>query len=172
MSTFIALLRAVNVGGTGKLPMAELKATCEDAGFTDVKTYIQSGNVVFNSKRTASGVLKSLSDALAARVGREIRVLLRTREEMHAIVEANPFPAAPPSRVIVMFYPQAPPKSLVAQVEPPGGEQLHLSNRELYVYYINGQGRSKLRVPQAEFATGRNINTLSTLASMADAAAG
>ena len=66
MPRYVALLRAVNVGGTGKLPMRELVAMCEDAGFADVRTYIASGNVVFTSRKSAAAVQQSLADALQA----------------------------------------------------------------------------------------------------------
>jgi uncharacterized protein (DUF1697 family) len=94
MAVHIALLRAVNVGGTGKLPMAELKAICEGLGFRGVRTYIQSGNVVFASPLTQAAVKSRLEKALAARLGKPCAVLMRTAAELEATVAANPIPEA------------------------------------------------------------------------------
>jgi len=86
MQAYIALLRAVNVGGTGKLPMTELKAMCEAAGFKSVQTYIASGNVVFKSAKTEAQVKAALDAALAAYVGKPVGVLVRTAAEMAAVL--------------------------------------------------------------------------------------
>ena len=82
MNAFVALLRAVNVGGTGKLPMTELKAMCEAAGFQSVRTYIASGNVVFQSAKTEAQVKGALEAALAAYAGKPMGVLVRSAAEM------------------------------------------------------------------------------------------
>ncbi len=94
MTTYIALLRAVNVGGTGKLPMADLKSMCVDAGFTQVETYIASGNVVFVSKAAPAKVKSELEKRLRDYAGKSIDVLVRTASEMQAVLKANPFPEA------------------------------------------------------------------------------
>jgi uncharacterized protein (DUF1697 family) len=90
-STYIALLRAVNVGGTGKLPMTELEAICEAAGFAEVQTYIASGNVVFDSKLPAAQVKAALEQRLKAYTGTPIGVVVRSYAEMTAVLKANPF---------------------------------------------------------------------------------
>jgi hypothetical protein len=105
MGAYVALLRAINVGGTGKLEMAELRSLCEGCGFTDVATLIQSGNVVFQTKRSEASVLKLLEQTLAEKMGRPVGVLVRSTEELHAVLERNPFPEAPPNRLIVFFLP-------------------------------------------------------------------
>ena len=91
MTTYIALLRAVNVGGTGKLPMTELKAMCEAAGFANVRTYIASGNVVFDSALTENAVLKKLAASLEEYAGKPVGVVVRTGPEMAAVLKGNPF---------------------------------------------------------------------------------
>jgi uncharacterized protein (DUF1697 family) len=96
MTRYVALLRAVNVGGTGKLPMAEVRSMCLDAGFTRVETYIASGNVVFESKRAASKVKAELEARLLAYAKKPIGVVLRTAADMAAVLKANPFPKAEP----------------------------------------------------------------------------
>ena len=103
MTAFIALLRAVNVGGTGKLAMADLKALCEAAGFENPRTYIQSGNVVFASRLGEAKVKATLEAALAKHMGKPVGVLVRSAKEMEAVLSANPFPKAPGNRVIVTF---------------------------------------------------------------------
>ncbi len=160
MPTHIALLRAVNVGGTGKLPMADLRALCTKLGFKDVRTYIQSGNIVFDSPLDAAQVKAKLERALAARLGKPCRVLVRTAAELKAIVRRNPFPEAEPNRLIVMFLDDAPGKAAIAGVKPPGGERLSLHGRELYIHFPDGMGKSKLKLPFADTGTGRNLNTV------------
>jgi uncharacterized protein (DUF1697 family) len=92
MQAFIALLRAVNVGGTGKLPMTELKVMCEAAGFKSVQTYIASGNVVFQSAKSEAQVKAVLDVGLAAYFGKPVGVLVRTAAEMAEVVAKNTFP--------------------------------------------------------------------------------
>lgn len=166
MTAYVALLRAINVGGTGKLPMTELVALCEKAGFFDVATYIQSGNVVFRSQRGEASVKKRLEQALAERMGKPIGVHVRAREEIAAVLDHNPFPAAPPNRVIVFFLDAPLTSSTVAALETPGGEEIHAHGRELFVHYPVGQGQSQLKLPVQRTATGRNLNTVQKLAEM------
>lgn len=169
MAAFVALLRAINVGGTGKLAMADLVKLCEKAGFSGAKTYIQSGNVVFRSSATEAEIKAALERALAVKLGKPVGVLLRRAAELDRVLAQNPFKEAPPNRVIVMFLDQAPPKNAVAGVKSPGGEELVLHGRELYIHFPEGQGASKLKVPFAGVGTGRNINTVTKLAAMAHA---
>src|ERR1700687_5370585 len=96
MTRYVALLRAVNVGGTGKLAMTELKSMCSDAGFGRVETYIASGNVVFESKAAAARVKAQLEARLLAHFGKPVGVVVRTASQMVAVLEANPFPRAEP----------------------------------------------------------------------------
>jgi uncharacterized protein (DUF1697 family) len=166
MTAYAALLRAINVGGTGKLPMTELKALCEKAGFFDVATYIQSGNVVFRSQRGEASVKKRLEQSLAERMGKPVGVHVRTREEIEAVLEHNPFPGEPPNRVIVFFLDAPLTSSVLAGLEAPGGEQVRAHGRELFVFYPLGQGQSELKLPVARTATSRNLNTLRKLAEM------
>jgi uncharacterized protein (DUF1697 family) len=98
MTSYIALLRAVNVGGAGKLLMTDLKALCERAGCEQVQTYIASGNVAFWSERSEAEVRSILETSLAAWMGKPIGVLVRTAAEMTAVLKANLFPAAAPAQ--------------------------------------------------------------------------
>jgi uncharacterized protein (DUF1697 family) len=166
---FVVLLRAINVGGTGKLAMADLVKLCERAGFSDAKTYIQSGNVVFKSSASEAHVKRVLERAVAAKLGKAAGVLVRTASELDRVLANNPFQSAPPNRVLVLFLDEAPPKSSVAHVEPPDGEELVLKGRELYLHFPNGMGRSRLKIPLTGVGTTRNINTVTKLAAMARA---
>jgi len=99
MTRYVALVRAVNVGGTGKLPMTELKAMCGDAGFTRVETYIASGNVVFESRAGRTAVKTALEASLLARLGKPATVVVRTASEMVAVLDATPFPGSEPKLI-------------------------------------------------------------------------
>jgi uncharacterized protein (DUF1697 family) len=167
MTAYIALLRAVNVGGTGKLPMTELKAMCEQAGFTKVKTYIASGNVVFQSKLPEGRVKSALESALAAYAGKPVGVVVRTAAEMAALLAANPFPKAPTNKTVAIFLDAAPPADALATVSNRTTEQVELGVREIYAYYPEGQGQSKLKIGAAKRGTARNMNTIAKLAQMA-----
>jgi uncharacterized protein (DUF1697 family) len=169
MAVFVALLRAVNVGGFGMLPMSALATLCSGLGFGNVRTYIQSGNVVFESRLSKRRALASLERALAAHMGRRIDVVVRDAAEIRQALENNPFPEAPPAKVAVVFWSVPVDKALFAGIAAPGGEQVVAADHEVYVYYPDGMGRSKLKFPKTEgFATVRNINTVARLAAISD----
>ena len=167
MNRYVALLRAVNVGGTGKLPMSELKAMCEQAGFGKVRTFIASGNVVFESKQTAAQVSAALGSRLAAYAGKPVGVLVRTGEEMAAVLAANPFADEAPNRVGAIFLDEAPPAGALDRITGRNGERLALGKREIYVHYGDGMANSRLKIAAATTGTARNINTVAKLAAMA-----
>ncbi|UPG89871.1 DUF1697 domain-containing protein [Luteibacter aegosomaticola] len=169
MTAYIALLRAVNVGGTGKLPMTELKAMCEAEGFEGVKTYIASGNVVFTSRLKEKAVKAALEARLADYAGKPVGVMVRTAAEMAAVLEGNPFPDAPGNRVVAIFLDGPPPKDTLGGVRHKGNEEIGLGKREVYVRYDDGMASSKLVIPAAKAGTARNINTVAKLAEMAAA---
>ena len=167
MTTYVALLRAVNVGGTGKLPMATLVKMCEACGFEAVHTYIASGNVVLTSGLKERKVKALLEERLAAHAGKPVGVLVRTAEEMAAVVAANPFRTAPLNRTVAIFLDEAPPPNALAEVSGRQSERLALGMREIYVAYGERMADSKLVVPAAKAGTARNINTITKLAAMA-----
>ncbi|MGA7439107.1 MAG: DUF1697 domain-containing protein [Luteibacter sp.] len=169
MTAYIALLRAVNVGGTGKLPMTELKAMCEAEGFEGVKTYIASGNVVFTSRLKEKAVKTALEARLADYAGKPVGVMVRTAAEMAAVLAANPFPDAPGNRVVAIFLDEAPPKDTLAAARHQASEEIRLGKREVYVRYDDGMASSKLVIPAAKAGTARNINTVAKLTDMAAA---
>jgi uncharacterized protein (DUF1697 family) len=175
MKRWVALLRGVNVGGNRKLPMAELSAAAEGLGYTDAKTLLASGNLVFAAPGAAAEIEKALEAALSAR-GCTTDVLLRDLDDLRAIVAANPFADAArahPDHVLVAFHrdsvPAAPLEKL-AEIHH-GPERLSAIGRELYIDYPDGVGRSKLgpAMAKAKFpklATARNWNTVNKLAAL------
>ncbi|MBZ6076398.1 DUF1697 domain-containing protein [Microvirga puerhi] len=169
MTAFVALLRAVNVGGTGKLPMSDLKALCEAAGFANVQTYIASGNVVFSSHKSEAQVRALLEAALEVYAGKRVGVLVRTAAELAAVLDRNPFSDTVPSRTVAIFLNAKPPSTAIAEITGCNGEEVRLGKREIYVHYGDGMASSKLKIPAAREGTARNINTITKLAEMASA---
>ena len=167
MAVYVALLRAVNVGGTGKLPMSDLKELSEKAGCSKVRTYIASGNVVFESRMTKAQVKTALETALAAYAAKPVGVHIRTAAEMSEILASNPFPDAPPNRTVAISLDESPPSDALERITGKDGEKVQLGKREIYVLYGENMGRSKLKIPAAKAGTARNINTVSKLADMA-----
>jgi uncharacterized protein (DUF1697 family) len=167
MAAFIALLRAVNVGGTGKLPMSDLKTMCEASGLSGVRTYIASGNVVFTSGKSEAAVKKALEARLEAYAGKPVGVLVRSAAEMQGVLNDNPFPKAPANRVVAVFLDSPPPKDTLAAVRGQKDEAIGLGKREIYIHYGDGMAKSKLVVPAAKAGTARNMNTIATLAKLA-----
>ncbi len=167
MTVFVALLRAVNVGGTGKLAMPVLRQLCEAAGFEQVRTYIASGNVVFGASGTEARVRSTLQGALAARFGRAPGVIVRSAAQMRAVAADNPFPDAAPNRVVAIFLEAAPDAQALRDVRHQRDEQIALGRREIYVHYGAGMAQSKLVIPAARDGTARNLNTVATLARLA-----
>lgn len=169
MTVYVALLRAINVGGTGKLPMAELKAICEALGFADVTTFIQSGNVLFRSDLGAADVERRLDEALGKALGKKPGVMLRSRKELDAVVANAPFPDAKPNHLLVSFLPEAAPRNALNGMVAPDGEEAVVAGREIYVHFPIGAGKSKLKLAALKPGTARNMNTVRKLAEMAAA---
>ena len=167
MTAFIVLLRAVNVGGTGKLPMGALTAMCEAAGFAKAQTYIASGNVVLESKASEAKVKATLEAKLKAYAGKPVGVLVRTAAEMAAVVKKNPFPKAPPNRTVAIFLDAPPPGDALDHAKGRKDEEMRLGEREIYIHYPSGQADSRLRIPAANAGTARNMNSVAKLAAMA-----
>ncbi|CAJ0701451.1 hypothetical protein LMG19089_02843 [Ralstonia edaphis] len=163
MPSYIAFLRAMNVGGTGKLPMAELRAMCESIGLTGVRTYIASGNVVFQSRLAEATVKAKLERCLEDYAGKPVGVLVRTGAELAAVLEGNPFKTAAPNRTVAIFLDNPPPPDALAAATGLRTEEMALGTREIYVHYGDGMADSKLKIPAAKTGTARNMNTIATL---------
>ena len=166
MPVYVALLRAVNVGGTGKLPMSDLVRMAQEVGFQDPRTYIASGNLVFGSEGSERAVREALEARLEAYAGKRVGVMVRTGDELAGVIAQNPFPDRPPNRTLVYFMNDSPPSG-VDDIVGPDGEEVRSGRREIYVHYPEGSGRSRLKLPAAKDATSRNINTITRLAEMA-----
>ena len=164
MTTYAALLRAVNVGGTGKLPMSELRAMCASVGFSNVRTYIASGNVVFESKLSEVSVKEKLERCLETYAGKPVGILIRTGAELAAVLANNPFSSAAPNRTVAIFLDTPPPSDVLDSVSGKQTEEIALGTREIYVHYKDGIARSKLKIPAAGTGTARNMNTVAKLA--------
>lgn len=167
MTAYVALLRAVNVGGTGKLPMETLVKMAEASGFTEVRTYIASGNTVFKSRLQEKRVKAVLERRLADYAGKPVGVLVRTAAEMAAVLAANPFRTAPPNRTVAIFLDAPPAPRALEEARGKQSEQLALGAREIYVMYGDGMGHSRLVIPCAAAGTARNMSTIAKLAAMA-----
>ncbi len=167
MPVYVALLRAVNVGGTGKLPMTRLVAMCRDAGFERAQTYIASGNVVFFSGKSEAAVKRELETRLEAFAGKPVGVMVRTASGLAEVLASNPFPDASPTYTVAIFLNRAPPRNALQQATGARDEVMQLGKREVYVHYPSGQGRSKLKIPDAKDGTARNMNTIARLVEIA-----
>ncbi|MFN0089936.1 MAG: DUF1697 domain-containing protein [Acidimicrobiales bacterium] len=170
----VALLRGVNVGGSNRLKMADLRAAVESLGLTDVETYLQSGNVVFTAPRSRSELGEAISARLRETCGIDVRVLTRTGAEMASIVAANPYQRDDPTKVVVVFLPDAgAPPDLDLDAFAPEGLTIH--GRELYLDLPFGQGRSRLAAALAKLddgaSTTRNWRTVLALSEMSASSA-
>ncbi len=169
------MLRGVNVGAKNALPMAKLRATLADAGCTDVRTYVQSGNAVFATRLAEAALTKAVERALEDDMGRPIATTLRTAQQLKGVVDGNPFGevANVPKFLCVTFLSHPPTKTelapLAAQDWTP--DRFQVAGREIYSWHPNGQGRSRLALALAKLrvrgaATTRNWNTVVKLLEM------
>ena len=179
MPAVVTMLRGVNVGGHNQIKMEDLRALCESLGLRDATTYIQSGNVVFRAKeRDLAHLAERIGDSILKRCGFLPGVVARTAANLRDAVARNPFPAraaSDPGRLLVIFLAAAPdPEALAKTLKiNVGPEEIRFDGRELYIYYPNGQGQSKLTLPLVEktlktSGTGRNWNTVIKLLEMAE----
>ena len=163
MTRYAAFLRAVNVGGTGKLPMAELRLMCEGLGFSKVQTYIASGNVVFESSLSAAKAKAALEASVAKYLGKPTGIFMRETAALEAMITANPFPQAEGNQLTVILMDSSPTQQMIDAAKFKTDEQIALGNACLYVHYPSGMGQSKLKVLGAEQGTARNMNTIAKM---------
>ncbi len=163
---YVALLRAVNVGGTGKLPMADLRTMGLELGYMNVRTFIASGNLLFTSDNSEAEIKAQLEARLESYAEKRVPVLVRTGGELTALVAANPFPDAHGSRHMVFFYDDSVPSDLPSGCRDIQGERLAVGGRELHVDYGDGIRDTKLKIPGKQDRTGRNMNTVRKLAEL------
>lgn len=170
MITYVSLFRGINVGGRQMIRMDELKALHESLELKEVVTYIQSGNVVFTSDDAdAAQLARQIEEGFAQKFGFHVQVMVRTSEELREIIANNPFQnqQKEPKRVLVLFLATRPETTALEDLHKSylGPEEFFLIGQELYIYYPDGMGRSKLTLPLIEkklktTGTGRNWNTV------------
>ena len=180
MPTYVVLLRAVNVGGTGKLPMADFRKLLEGLGFKNVQTYIQSGNAVFDASGSAAKVKAAITGGLEKLLGAQAEVMIRTHEQLSHVIEENPFAAeagADGARVHVCFL--AGPAAATAKAAlteivekyPQRRDRFHLAGDHIYFHLPDGAAETKFTGKTLDRAigvpgTGRNWNTVLKLHAM------
>jgi uncharacterized protein (DUF1697 family) len=169
------LLRGINLGPHNRIAMPDLRAALTDAGFEDVRTYVQSGNVVLRTEQTAPTVATECETLIATRFGAEVPVIVRSGTELATVVERDPLEGAAddPKRYQVTFLSQAPPPELVEQLSAlaTGGERLAAIGAEIYAHHPDGIGRSKLAMKlgalkRPVLGTSRNWATVRRLLEM------
>jgi uncharacterized protein (DUF1697 family) len=179
MPVIICMLRGVNVGGHNLIKMDALKALCVSLKLKDPQTYVQSGNVIFSSgEKDLSKLAKRFPDAIEKTFGFRPGVMLRTMAELQGVVARNPFAKRKdiePGKLLVNFFASHPgkearEKALAIKIGP---EEMHLIEREAYIYFPNGQGRSKFPWPAIESAlgtsgTGRTWTSVTKMLEMAE----
>jgi uncharacterized protein (DUF1697 family) len=176
MTVYVSMLRAVNVGGTSRIKMDALRAVYESIGLTDVRTLLQSGNVVFRSSlKNREQLVRRIMQEIERQLHLTVEVILRTSAEVASIVERGPrlSPRADSSKLLVMFLADVPDGAAQAallkwQKERKGPEMIEMRGPEIYLYYTDGIGRSKLSNAVIEgklgvSGTSRNWNTLAKL---------
>jgi uncharacterized protein (DUF1697 family) len=177
MNTYISFLRGINVGGHAKIKMKELSELYESFGFKNVKTYVQSGNVVFDSAGESDKISKKIETGIQKQFGLDVKVMVRTPEEIKRIIKNNPFlkrKAIDIVRLHVIFLSEKPEPALIKdlKVNKKESEEFIISGSEIYLYFPEGMGTAKLQPGILEkklnvAATARNWNTVNALAEMA-----
>lgn len=173
MTIYVSMLRAVNVGGTSRIKMDALRSVYESIGLKDIRTLLQSGNVVFRSSvKDRTQLVRRIVQEIERRLDLRVEVILRTLAEIENIVVRGPVlsPKASPTKLLVMFLADVPSAAAQAALTAShkGPEMLEMRGPEIYLYYPNGVGRSKLSGAFIErqldiSGTARNWNTLTKL---------
>jgi len=173
VTTLIALLRGINVGGSNPLPMKELAALLTEMGLREVRTYIQSGNVVFRCDvKNKAALAAKISAAIKTQHGFAPHVLLLDAAELHEAMAGNPYPETEPKSLHLYFLDEAPQHPDLKSLEAikPDGEHFTLAGKVLYLHTPEGFGSSKLAARVEKLlgvaATARNWNTVRKLAEM------
>ncbi len=168
MTSYVALLRGINLMGSTTLRMADLKRIAEELGFQSPRTFIASGNLLFTSSKSEAVIKSALEAALKTHMSRDVGVMVRTAEEMAEVVSKNPFADEPGNKVVAIFLDDRPPADSLAAARNVTNERMALGRREIYVHYPVGQGKSKLRIPAAASGTARNMKSVKKMAELAE----
>jgi uncharacterized protein (DUF1697 family) len=178
MARYVALLRGINVGGNKKVPMARLRELLQGLGYTDVATLLQSGNAVFSSQeKNPAQLVKRIEAAIAEEFGFEVAVVVRTRDELAAVIKANPLLGAEdaPSQFLVTFLSDVPEPKRLQEIDPAAylPDEFRVVGREIYARFPNGIRDSKLATVLGGLRLGvtptaRNWSTVTKLLALAD----
>ena len=166
VTSYVAMLRAVNVAGTGKLPMADLKAMGEACGFTNVRTFIASGNLLFDSDLGEAEVAQRVADKIEGFFGKPVPLFVRSAAEMATVAAGNPFADDKPSRVMAHFIAETPTAAMLAEARDVAGERMATGPRMIYVSYGEGIGKTRLKLPAVRQGTARNLNSVARMAEL------
>jgi len=178
VARLVVLLRGINIGSRNRIAMPALREALEEAGYEDVRTYVQSGNVVLSSGASAKHAARDVERLIADRFGLEIAVVARTRNELAKVVDRNPLArvAKDPKRYQVSFLEAKPTAKVVRELEEVATvkEKVVSIGREIYAWHPDGVARSKLWARLAgkdlgTTATARNWTTVTKLLELADA---
>jgi len=166
MTAFAALIRAVNVSGTGKLPKEDLGAMGGACGFENSRTFINSGNLLFTSDLAEAEVKQRLEEKVAAHFGKPFPVYVRSAREMAEAVARDPFTDDNPSRRFAHFIDEKPVQAMLDEARDVASERMALGPRCIYVSYGEGIGKSKLKLPAVKKGTARNMNSVARMAEL------
>ena len=174
MAIYVAFLRGINLGPTNKISMPELREMAEGLGYSDVATYINSGNLIFVSAKKAADLEREISSGLQKRFGTSIDVAVRTPAQLKKILADNPYPDGSPSQVTVAFLTKAAPAAAKEKVAAMAteAEPFTFAGSEVYVHYSNGIGKSKLAEKFSSVigvsSTVRNLNTVTKVLALCE----
>ena len=166
MTAYVALLRAVNVSGTGKLPMSDLKAMGEACGFDQCRTSIASGNLLFASDLGEADAQQRIASHIEEYFGKAVPVHVRSAAEMAEAVANNPFASEPGNRVVALFTSEKPTQAAIDAATGINGERLVIGPRLIYICYGDGMADSKLKLPAMREGTARNMNSVGKMAEL------
>jgi len=179
VTRYVVLLRGINVGGHNRIAMGRLRELCDDLGYPDAVTHLQSGNAVLAGRtRKPAGLAQAIEKKIASDLDLTVRVIVRTRDELAAVIDRNPMPGrtSDPAKLHVTFLSESPDPARISKIDPAAyaPDEFQVVEREIYLWYPNGAGRTKLgndfwekRLGVA--GTARNWNTVTALLRLADA---
>lgn len=178
MPVLISMLRGVNLGPHNRIKMDALRAVYVSLKLQDPRTYVQSGNVIFKTKENTPQLAKKIQNAIQKQLGCCPDVILRTTDELRKAIAASPFADRPnlePSKILVSFLHAEPPREAAGGFErfKDYPEEVHLKGRELYIYFPNGAGKTKLPWSAVErllkvTGTARNWNSVTNMLKIAE----
>ena len=166
MTAYVALIRAVNISGTGKLPKDQLKAMGEACGFRAVHTFIASGNMLFASDLAEDEVRGLIGGRIADHFAKPVPVYVRSAAEMAEVAADNPFADDKPNRAFAYFIDEELSQAMLHAARDVNGERLALGPRCIYISYGDGIGKTRLKLPAVKQGTARNMNSVARIAAL------